>query len=138
MSTITASACLSTSVTKSFTPLLSTCTFSMSSDARLMTAPAARAALMAMLSIGWSDWDMDFSKWLECGTPHGAPARAGETLGDSDERAGLVGVGRPWTALARQCGQSLFYPARFREVTRAPAPPSRSAAVLDRFDAIHP
>ena len=75
---MTASACLSTSVTKSFTPLLSTCTFSTSSEARLMTAPAARAALMAMLSIGWRDWDMGVSNGWTCGAPHGAPARAEE------------------------------------------------------------
>jgi hypothetical protein len=31
---------------------------SRSIDARLMIAPAARAALMAMLSMGWRFWDM--------------------------------------------------------------------------------
>ena len=49
---ITCSAAWSTSVTKSFVLLVWTCSFSMSSDARLITEPAARAALTAMLSIG--------------------------------------------------------------------------------------
>ena len=56
---IAASAAWSTSVTKSFGALLLTCSRSRSSEARLMIAPAARAALMAMLSMGCSAWDMD-------------------------------------------------------------------------------
>jgi hypothetical protein len=52
------SAARSTSETKSFGPLAVTCSTSMSSAARLMIAPAARAALMAMLSMGCSDCDM--------------------------------------------------------------------------------
>ena len=55
---IAASAAWSTSVTKSFGALVLTCSRSRSSEARLMIAPAARAALMAMLSMGCSAWDM--------------------------------------------------------------------------------
>ena len=55
---IAASAAWSTSVTKSFGALALTCSRSTSSEARLMIAPAARAALMAMLSMGCSAWDM--------------------------------------------------------------------------------
>jgi hypothetical protein len=46
------SAAWSTSETKSLGPLLPTFSTSRSSDARLMIAPAARAALTAMLSMG--------------------------------------------------------------------------------------
>ena len=49
----------STSVTKSFDCFCETRTDSTSSAARLMMAPAARAALMATLSMGWSVDDMD-------------------------------------------------------------------------------
>src|SRR5258706_268983 len=52
------SAALSTSLTKSFGPLVSTFSRSRSSEARLMMVPALRAALMAMLSMGWSACDM--------------------------------------------------------------------------------
>ena len=55
---IAVSAARSTSLTKSFGPLTLTFSRSTSSAARLMIAPAARAALMATLSMGWSDWDM--------------------------------------------------------------------------------
>ena len=55
---IAASAAWSTSVTKSFGALRVDCRRSRSSDARLMIAPAARAALMAMLSMGCSACDM--------------------------------------------------------------------------------
>src|ERR1700759_3446938 len=96
VSTMTASACLSTSVTKSFTPLVSTCTFSMSSEARLMTAPAARAALMAMLSIGGRDWDMGLSNGWKAAR-HTARRQGLGKLGDSDERAAHVGGRRPLT-----------------------------------------
>jgi hypothetical protein len=49
---------LLTSETKSFGPLRPTFRMSMSSAARLMMDPAARAALMAMLSMGCKACDM--------------------------------------------------------------------------------
>ena len=45
----------STSVTKSFYNFLETRTDSTSKAARLMIEPAARAALMAILSMGWME-----------------------------------------------------------------------------------
>jgi len=50
---IAASLAWSTSVTKSFTCFCEIRTDSTSSAARLMMAPAARAALTATLSMGW-------------------------------------------------------------------------------------
>src|SRR3954470_16856832 len=58
VSMIAASAAWSTSVTKSFGDLVLTFSRSRSSEARLMIAPAARAALMAMLSMGCRACDM--------------------------------------------------------------------------------
>jgi hypothetical protein len=55
---IAASAAWSTSVTKSLCDLAVTVTRSMSSEARLISAPAVRAALTAVLSIGCRAWDM--------------------------------------------------------------------------------
>jgi hypothetical protein len=55
---IVASAAWSTSVTKSFGALVFTFSRSRSSEARLMIAPALRAALMAMLSMGCRACDM--------------------------------------------------------------------------------
>ena len=57
-----ASAAWSTSVTKSFVDLVLTCSRSRSSEARLMIAPAARAALTAMLSMGCSACDMGWDR----------------------------------------------------------------------------
>src|SRR3990167_9764363 len=54
-----ASAIWSTSLTKSFGPLRLIFRMSRSCEPRLMIAPAARAALMAMLSMGCRDCDMD-------------------------------------------------------------------------------
>ena len=70
---IAASAAWSTSVTKSFGALVLTFSRSRSSEARLMIAPAARAALMAMLSMGCSACDMGGCGQWEAG---GAQRRA--------------------------------------------------------------
>ena len=66
VSMIAASAAWSTSVTKSFGAFEFTCSRSRSSEARLMIAPAVRAALTAVLSMGCSAWDMGaggFRRW---------------------------------------------------------------------------
>ena len=69
---IAASAAWSTSVTKSFDRLGATCSRSTSSAARLMMAPAARAALTAMLSMGCSACDMGMGS-VEGGHAPGRP-----------------------------------------------------------------
>ncbi len=72
-----ASAAWSTSVTKSFVDLALTCSRSRSSEARLMIAPAARAALTAMLSMGCSACDMALGLFEGGHAPEGGPPQRG-------------------------------------------------------------
>src|SRR5512134_815858 len=69
---IVSSAALSTSVTKSLRPLAVTFTRSMSRLARLMIAPALRAALTAVFSIGCMESRAESARssgagWIDCG-----------------------------------------------------------------------
>src|SRR5262245_39672197 len=87
-----ASAARSTSVTKSLGALALTVSRSRSSEARLMMAPAPRAALMAVLSIGCkADWDMAATKEeaMGAGCQPGAKGRAARADGgDGDKERG--------------------------------------------------
>src|SRR6218665_2267642 len=85
------SAAWSTSVTKSFGPLLLILSWSRSSDARLMMLPAARAALMAMLSMGWSDCDM------------------GRTYRGAGRKGGSGGKERAARTIDARCGKAAHF-----------------------------
>src|SRR5438270_8236927 len=85
MSMIACSAAWSTSVTKSFGAFALTVRRSTSSDARLMIAPAARAALTAMLSMGCRACDMAAEALRRGGAREERVKRRGEaTFGRGD------------------------------------------------------
>jgi tRNA/rRNA methyltransferase len=87
------SAAWSTSVTKSLGPLLPIFSRSRSSAARLMMAPAARAALTAMLSMGCRDCDMD-GITCACATAMTPRDFGPPTVAPRAGLAGLAGQGR--------------------------------------------
>jgi hypothetical protein len=82
-------------------PLLPTFSTSRSSDARLMIAPAARAALMAMLSMGWSACDMGRAFWAGGGV-------AGERAARRDNARAM-----PSILPSRPIGRTHADPTRF-------------------------